>query len=311
MMNVYLKAYLKKNLGDDLFVKIITDRYPNTNFYSFSLNNYSEKCYNSNLKVASGIKIKLEKALQKISRGKYRIERRYIKDTDSTILIGGSMFIQYKNFLYSNMLEHYNNKKYYIIGTNFGPYNTEEYKKSVKYFLKDAEDVCFRDQYSYECFKELANIRYSPDIVFSMNTDEIMAQEKKEVFISVIDCNKKFSQKETEKYEELIINIIRLYINKGYKIILGSFCKDENDEIAVKRIVKKCSENEKKYIEKYFYRGNLNEALKKISEAKIIVGTRFHANVVGLLLNKTIIPIIYSNKTKNMLNDINFKGRNY
>lgn len=55
--------------------------------------------------------------------------------------------------------------------------------------------------------------------------------------------------------------------------------------------------------------GNIEEALNFLGQSQIIVGTRFHANILGLILEKTIIPIIYSNKTEEFLKDIDFKGK--
>ena len=41
-----------------------------------------------------------------------------------------------------------------------------------------------------------------------------------------------------------------------------------------------------------------------ISTFEIFVAARFHANILGLLLNICTIPIIYSDKTLNVLNDL-------
>ena len=84
-----------------------------------------------------------------------------------------------------------------------------------------------------------------------------------------------------------------------------SFCKIEGDEDAINRIEK---ELENISIKKFFYRGNIEEALDVLYGADIIVGTRFHANVIGMIMQKKVIPIAYSDKTLNVLKDINFKG---
>ncbi len=47
--------------------------------------------------------------------------------------------------------------------------------------LSDVEDVCFRDKYSYNLFKELPNARQAADIVFSMDTSNIKIQTGKEL----------------------------------------------------------------------------------------------------------------------------------
>ena len=46
-MKVYVDAYLAKNLGDDLFVDILTKRYPNHSFTAISKIKY--KYYSKNL----------------------------------------------------------------------------------------------------------------------------------------------------------------------------------------------------------------------------------------------------------------------
>ena len=87
-----------------------------------------------------------------------------------------------------------------------------------------------------------------------------------------------------------------------------SFCKNENDEAAIESIFSRLNDNNKKNITKYFYRGDIHEALNILADCQIVVGSRFHANILGLLFNKTIIPIAYSEKTINVLDDIGFKG---
>ena len=52
-----------------------------------------------------------------------------------------------------------------------------------------------------------------------------------------------------------------------------SFCQYEGDEKIINEIMKN---NKKKNVEKYFYRGNIDEALKIIANASVIVGSRFH-----------------------------------
>ena len=108
-------------------------------------------------------------------------------------------------------------------------------------------------------------------------------------------------------------------IDNGYKITYMSFCKNENDELAIEEILNELNENVNQnsakennlrdFIETYYYRGNIKEALEVLNNSDIIVGTRFHATILGLLLNKTVIPIIYSDKTKHVLEDLNFKGK--
>ena len=62
---------------------------------------------------------------------------------------------------------------------------------------------------------------------------------------------------------------------------------------------------------KYFYRGNIEEALALINSADVVVGSRFHANILGIVYDKVVIPLAYSDKTIDALTDISFNGRIY
>ena len=209
-------------------------------------------------------------------------------------------------FYYKNNFK--NTKNIYILGVNFGPYETKEYLNIHKNLIfKNAVDVCFRDKYSYNLFKELDNVRYAPEIIFSLDISKIKIKNSKRVIISVINCKKDdMNFIEQDLYNQKICEFINFFEKKNYKITLISFSKEQGDEKVINEIIKKCKN---KNISKYFYRGNIDETLNVIGDSNIVVGTRFHANILGLIMNKTIIPIIYSDKTLNVLNDIKFKGK--
>ena len=144
-----------------------------------------------------------------------------------------------------------------------------------------------------------------------MNSNKYTSKiDTKKVIFSVINIDKKANQianPNTEKYEKLMNEMIDKFIDFGYEVELYSFCKSEGDESAIEKI-KSINKNSDK-LKTYYYNGNIDEALDELSSASIIVGTRFHANVIGMVINKTIIPVIYNDKTRELLNDINFKGK--
>lgn len=304
-MSVLLKAYSKNNLGDDLFIKIITDRYDDT----FIIVN-GEK--NKSLSKIKNLKFKncfIDKLLKKFVFKYSKLEVALSKKTTTTVLLGGSMFIQYdsiENVKNRNKMYSLLKNKYYILGTNFGPYFDKEYINEYKNIFKNAVDVCFREKYSYDLFKkDIPSVRYTKDIVFSLKHTENSIVDRKTVVISVIDCDKKIKKGYNENYKKLIHKIINYFDEMDYNIVLMSFCKHEGDEKIINEIIR---ENGKKNIEKYFYDGNIEEALEVIQKANIVVGTRFHANILGLIYKKCIIPIAYSDKTLNVLKDLGFSG---
>lgn len=316
-MEVFLKAYLEKNLGDDLFISIIADRYRNVRFTAFSYQNYDK--IKDNLIVKSHSKIRLvvrilNKLIREFRINKYIIpENRYKKNKDMLIHIGGSLFCEKDNITYwknTLNLEYYKcNLKYYILGSNFGPYNNDEFVEIMSDFFSRAQDVCFREEYSYNLFKHLSNVRYASDIVFSMDVSNVKITNNKKVVISVIECGRKSSIEYKDKYENKIIEICRYFAEKDYGVTLMSYCKAEKDEEAIESILEKCDDKLKEKISTYYYRGSIEEALNIMGDCQIVIGSRFHANIIGLLLGKTIIPIAYSDKTINTLKDMNFKGK--
>lgn len=301
-MKVFIKAYINKNLGDDIFIDMISRRYSNTKFLIDSkaryFNNKNLEFYNKNI-----FKKIIGKILYYISLNTINYETLMSLKCDLSIFVGGSMFIEKNSPLLPKL-----KKPLYIIGSNFGPYESLKYLKKQKKIFSQAEDICFRDKKSYELFKELPNVRYSTDIVFSYKNSNIKIKDNKKVVFSIINCD--FKEKELgknyrEKYEETILNLINFFYQKKYKIVLMSFCKAQGDEDAIERIIKRCKFN----VNHYFYDGNIEEAINIIASSSIVVGTRFHANILGLLYGKSILPIAYSDKTINILNDLNYKGK--
>lgn len=295
-MKVFINAYLEGNLGDDLFVDILLNRYPNHQFYTLSWDYLPTK----NLKVFSN------KFLIKVIR-RLSLKRFFANCCDLSVSIAGSFYMEFEGDSKKNFS--LGKKPHYIMGVNFGPYKTEEYFDNIHGLFKNAEDVCFREEYSYNLFKDLPNVRWAPDIVFSMDTSNIKITNRKRVIFSIISCRRKMEEKYTNAYEEKIIEMTKFFIDKGYEVCYMSFCKDEFDEEAIEAILNKCDNNLKNNISTYYYRGNRQEALEQLADSQIIVGGRFHANILGLLFGKTVIPMLYSNKTQNVLENMNFKGK--
>lgn len=87
-----------------------------------------------------------------------------------------------------------------------------------------------------------------------------------------------------------------------------SFCKHEGDEEAIGEILKTIPQKYSHYIEPYNYRGNIEQSLDVISSSSLVIGTRFHAMILGWLFNKPVVPIVYSEKMTNVMKDVGFSG---
>ncbi len=315
MKKVFLDCIYEKNLGDDLLIKTVCDRYKSTIFLFPSYFHDINKNNIFNLKV-----IKVNEYIYRLFRKicfKFNkmniVDKIIIKHCDYVITVGGSMFVEYTQNSKDYKFTWYENlkKPYFIIGVNIGPIYTKNYLLNLKkHIFQNARDVCVRDKKSYDKVKNMKNVRCGSDMIFSYDVSQYKGENHiNKVIISVINCERKKNQMKhvnSQKYEETILQLISYFQNKNYEIELISFCKAEGDEETINKIISKSNTKDISY---YFYDGDIDETITELNTASIIIGTRFHANVLGLLLGKVIIPIIYNDKTKNLLEDIHFQGK--
>lgn len=314
MKKILVYAYYAKNLGDDLFLKVLFDRYPNVEFYLLHANESYRNIFSKydNVKIFN---VKRNRLCNKIYN-KFNHIIDYFKDYsnfDALIYIGGSIFIennkfwkkQYKERKLLNSKFIQNNKKIFIIGSNFGPFKNDIFKDKYESLLKECHDVCFRDEYSYDLFKINKNIRIAPDVVFQLNADSIYRQvdkENKNVGFSIIDLEHRTDLKKyCEVYDKTIKLLIEKYVNQGYRITMFSFCKVEGDEKAIERVLTNIDEKILKNIDIVKYDGNIDNFIDIYKKMNIIIGTRFHSIILSQIFNQTVYPLIYSKKTYDTL----------
>jgi len=311
MKKVLLRFYDKHNLGDDLFVKVITERYEN----HFSLLVLKDNQFLQNIKhltIYNNTAFYLFcKAIEKLFGIRNIWLGMLAKRHDLLVYIGGSIFIEDNNIQkWKNEQNFYRglSAPYYILGSNFGPYKNSEFISLISDIFRGAKDVCFRDNASYELFKELDTTRVATDIAFSLDTSKYKIKNEKIAVFSIINCADRFDKKVADKYDQETVNMTRQLIKGGYKVVYMSFCKYEGDEDAIQRIMNNFNKDIVNNVEAFNYDGNLEEALSLIAKCEIIVASRFHGVILGLLFSKKVLPMAYSKKTSNILNDLKFKG---
>lgn len=297
-MNIYLIAYTKNNLGDDLFTTMLVSKYPEINFDI----NIGEMEYAKSLRNFSNVNIINEKRnLNKINVNKY----------DAIVYVGGSIFMEKNNGLqrlkdFNKFIKHakHNNVPFYYISCNFGPYETEEYMELAKDTFSYCEDVCFRDKYSYDVFKDIKSVRYAPDLILSYEFNNI---EKKNdtIGISIIDLNIREDLINIKsKYIEMIKNNINKYQAEGKEVYLFSFCKYEGDENAINEICNLVDNKDKLRIVKY--NGNIEEFLNIYSQMEYMICSRFHSMIISKRLKQKMLILSYSKKINNVIKDMNW-----
>lgn len=296
-MACLLIAYTAQNLGDDMFVDYICSRYPNVQFLIVCP---SEYCYAfskiQNLKVFHS-----EKALQADP-----------KAISLQILIGGSLFMEprfskdiYNKFVSNTMYRMYEDIPMIIIGANFGPFKTPLHLHLHKAWFSTMNQISFRDDYSYNLFKDLLHVTWAPDILFNYPIPKVT--QKRTIVISCIHNNHRIGLPDynEEDYIASLCKIAQTYINMDYSILLASFCEKQGDSLVVKEIMNRlCSEKAMGVS----YKGDIMEFLSHILTAEYIIGTRYHSIILGWLAGIPVFPISYNSKTEEMLKCYGFKG---
>lgn len=313
MKKILVNGYFGVNLGDDLFFKILFDRFPNTDFILYS-NYYSPQNYE--------IYKKIFKKYKNVKVLKYKNIRNYLyriktyndwefRNYDATVYIGGSIFIEE-----NNIGRNYEEKKQiiesfarkgkgtFILGSNFGPYKNNEFINKFTNIFEKCTDVCFRDNYSYEIFKNMNNIRKAPDIVFSLK-DEYLEKIESSIGISVIRLSDRKELKDKQDdYVNKIKEIIESGLKRNIKFTLFSFSEIQGDLQIINEIINLINPNDRKKIEVVSYNGDIDYFLKRFSQMESIIGSRFHACILSQVFGQGLYPLIYSDKTYNVLNDI-------
>lgn len=310
-MNILLDIYLEKNLGDDLFLASVLNRYPNHNFFVFTQMDYSdfEQLF-SNLKVIRFNKY-YNYLLVKTGHRNKMLKREIKKyQIEALASVGGSIFIESDNWeinfkIREDLWSYFynNNKPVYVIGSNFGPYVSNEFLHAYQNLLSKVSDVCFRDQASYDLFSHLENVRLAPDAIFSYQFEKKQTQ-KNTLGISVIDLMLRPDLAKYQKdYENSLVSLIKEGLSKGKVVYLLSFCKAEGDENQIQAIKDTYFSDESNVIPVY-YQNNLQAYMAQFSSLERLIATRFHSIVLAMLFKIPFFALNYSKKSDNLLNDL-------
>lgn len=320
---IFLRGYLDENLGDDLFLQIVADRYSEKNITVLLHKEYHNP-------LPENINpIIIEKAEKKESdvldiMKKYHIPRRlyppymryekrklrsFARKAKYNIFVTGSGFMENSQWGYWKYLHE---KKYfrnniYLLGCNFGPFTSKSYLSKYTQLFKKAKDVCFRDSYSYRLFPQLSNVRFAYDIVFTYKLGEkyILPDDYgKYAVISLVNLYKDNKKCGDEKaYIKLLVGVSNYLTRSGMKVVFAGFCKNQGDDLIINQVVQLC-EN-KKNISIYNYPDiDCPSMMSLFKNAELVVSSRYHAAIIAMLYQRKLYVLSYSEKTVHVLQDI-------
>ena len=309
---IMLYGFYGHNLGDDVFFDMLFKRYPDVLFIVLGGGDYAPvfakypnvRFYDINRPMIARINALGSKF------GIYCLFEKILLDiTDGAMHIGGSIYQQIADWESDLKIRKKRNRafrKFFAISNNFGPYKTEGYLKFWRRQFKSFDDICFRDKYSYNLFSDIMHVRYAPDLLFSYRPS-VAAPEEKRVAISVIDPRfrvRSFTEEQSAQYEAKIIELINYYAKKDYKISLLGFCTLEEDNLETERLFEQLSGEVKKQVSCLTYTDNIDAVMLEILKSEKVIATRFHAMILGYVFGKKVLPICYSDKVSNVIDDL-------
>ena len=319
---IKLYAYMQNNLGDDLMVKILLERYPNYIFYYDTDYSKSDKF----LKYENFINKnyiyqkwgRINHVLNILTFYKKKdffftgIFKFLSKKACCSVYIGGSLYMQ---FLDQDIKERVKEEEkkleispLFIIGANFGPYFDKEFKNYFYEYFERCGGVTFRDKVSYKLFEEIPQVSFAPDVVFNIGEEKLSKEEI--VIISVIDvtnAGKIFGldrNKVNYEYTNFIVDVCENSLRQGKIPYLVSFCETEGDENAVEKIKNMISKSNREKVKTVFYKDHIEEIVGLFQKADFVIATRFHAMILAMKLEKPYFAIAYNSKMVNVLQDV-------
>lgn len=332
---VKLRAYAAANLGDDLFIELICNRYPNDLFYLCGRKKFSKvytripnlryKCWDTfSVRIYSAIYRLFVKIFANIFKNKsieYSTDEimnnKYASIADINVYITGSGFMNSPDELDSLMDKYNRELNYYklhpyIIGCNFGPFAHREYLDMYKALFSYASDICFRDNYSLQLFPNLNFARKAADIVFTYPTKIVQKQkrivENEYMLISVANLRKdndnasEFSQEYIEFVKRIVTERNK---QKKYTVLVG-FSREQSDDITILSILKDIDNCQNIYNFCYPDISSI-EVLSLFRDATSIVATRYHAMILAFLFGKPVCSVCYNEKTLHVLEDMHMQ----
>lgn len=305
--HVFVDVYLDNNLGDDLMLKYLVNAYPTISFYAMSRNSVVKKTFLS----CSNLNIILPEEFSHIE-----------KKISVYIRLGGSIF-QYHNWKkdISSFRKYLKLKrlrstgiKVITIGSNLGPFLSRFGKTLAKKELSLNESIFVRDLESFTTIKKefgLKNVQLFDDFVFEFQTE--LNKKPKSIqydndFINVgVTAYRSVIKPEynLKLYEFLSNELIRIdsLVNKKLRVFLFAFDSEKENDLSAAFHIKKMIDSQLN-VEIIPYLGNEKEFLNIFSRMNLNIVVRFHGAVLSDIFSIPYIPIAYSNKLQNYIEDV-------
>jgi colanic acid/amylovoran biosynthesis protein len=309
---IYIHFYNECNFGDDAFVAMLANRYPNVTFFISGKREYLkafEKVKNIVSYNDTNLKLFANKIIRKLTKKDPLFGCRAYR-CQSCITIGGSIFIEPQSvdlsaYFRNKINKLFSGKNNLIIGANFGPYQNDSFLQFFRNEFHRYNYISVRDLDSYSLFQDIDNVNYAPDILFGIrnivHSITVPVNARPYIVISVIN-----KVDDLESYKHKLKEIVCYNHDLHFDVVMLSLCELQGDLSLCNEIVSGVDFD----VKIHSYNGsNMQEVIHCIQSASYVIGSRFHAIITALAFQVPCFPIVYSNKTVNMLKDIGYSGR--
>lgn len=296
-MKVMLFAYLDNNIGDDLMLKLLSERFPSYIFYFYTSNtvviNTLRQFNNFTLRCPSNRKEDLD-------------------SVDAILSIGGSIFndlntfrgkiARLKKFLF--LLNAKRKRKLIAtVGCNLGPY-----KDKLGWYLTVAELklnslITVRDDFSFQllsCNNFIQNYYLADDIVYGLQISNTV-ENRSGLGISSFRSTHT-GENNYQNYQVLAL-IADEYIKKtNNSVKIFAFDSEIENDISAAFHIFNLIQN-KKNVEIIPYLGDIEGFVQKFSNCERHISIRFHSAILSDLMKIPFYPIAYSNKMEAFISE--------
>ena len=298
MKKLFVRAYFQSNLGDDLFVLTLLRRYPEVTFYLYALGENQNAFRGEPNAVLPNAWDRLRRKLTYV----LRLPRKEAFDgqgLDGIAAIGGSVF--WEGAPLADL-----NGSTCLMGCNCEDSYSDAYREKLAQALAGVYSCCFRDRHSYALFRQIPTVRQAPDVLYGWPARQ-MPCPGSGIGISLVGRKGVFQNEAArEDYYSTVAELCDLCAGQGIPVRLLGFCAPEGDGEAMEAVKRRVSNPGA--LSCTLYRGDPEEMLEQMNRCQTILATRFHAMILGWVLGKNVVPVIYSSKQTHVLEDAGFHG---
>lgn len=196
--------------------------------------------------------------------------------------------------------------KTFMFSQSIGPLNKKDSSILNNYISRFAlfyvrDDVSFSRMVELADGNERENVIQTYDAAFLLPTlpqKENSQSSPRKIAVSVRGWG--FDDRDTEKYNSIIMNLVRMGMKKGYNITFLSTCQGNNnyvnDSEKAKEIYRLFTSEEQSRIEVDEKDYTLDELRSELRNYDFVVGTRLHMCILSWLSNVPAFNISYEEK---------------